>query len=124
LKSARTAGSSSPFTSRHDGDIMDSVEDTYVPKEERYFADMDHERPFDENIVGLTQTDEITGFSGNMRIIKELDYIYLYMDIGDDDFVFSEGIVIKSPYPSKPYKWCCKLLRPIEYVSDYSNRRT
>jgi hypothetical protein len=89
-----------------------------IPKEERYFADMDNERPFDGDIVGLTQTDEVIGFTGKARTIKEGDYIYLYMDAGDD-FVFSEGIVIGNPYPSKPYRWCCKLLQPIKYMSDY-----
>jgi hypothetical protein len=98
---------------------VDYVKNIHIPKEERYFADMDNERPFDEDIVGLAKTDEVLGFTGKIRTIKEWDYIYLYMDIGDDDFVFSEGVVIKNPYPSKQYKWCCKLLRPIEYMSDY-----
>ncbi|MDR1911504.1 MAG: hypothetical protein LBQ52_04050 [Helicobacteraceae bacterium] len=82
---------------------------------------MDNERPFDENIVLLSKTDEIIGFNGQIKKIAEGDYVFLYMDIGEGDYVFSEGIVIKNPYLSDyPIcKWCCKLLYGIEYMSAY-----
>jgi hypothetical protein len=57
------------------------VKNTHVPKEERYFADMDNERPFDEDIVGLSKTDEVIGFSGKVRTIKEGDYIYTWISV-------------------------------------------
>ncbi|MCL2872817.1 MAG: SAM-dependent methyltransferase [Betaproteobacteria bacterium] len=94
----------------------------YQPKQWRIFADTDNERPFDSNIVGLTKNDEVSDFSGRAILIKEGDYLYLYMDCGNGDCIFSEGLVIKNPYPTKPYKWCCKLSGEIEYMSEYEGR--
>jgi hypothetical protein len=37
---------------------VDFIKRVYVPKEERFYADMDNKRPFDKDIVSLTQTDE------------------------------------------------------------------
>ena len=101
---------------------MVSVDRKYKPKELRIFADTDNERPFDENIVGLTKNDEVVDFLGHIVSIKENDYLYMYMDCGDGDYVFTEGVVIKNPYPTKPYKWCCKLLGEIEYMSEYEKK--
>ncbi|WP_096031274.1 hypothetical protein [Caballeronia temeraria] len=98
---------------------MDFAERKYKPKEERVFADIDNERPFDENIVGLTKTDQVIDFYGSHISIAEGDYLYLFMDCGGGDYVFAEGVVIKNPYPMKPYKWCCKLFCDIEYMDKY-----
>jgi hypothetical protein len=94
----------------------------YVSKEFRVFADIDNERPFDEDIVGLTQTDNVTDFFGRTFSIKEGEYLYLYMDYSDGDHVFFEGIVIRNPYPKIPYRWCCKLAGKLECTSEYENR--
>jgi hypothetical protein len=99
---------------------MDSKE--YRPKESRIFADIDNERPFDPDIVGLTKNDEVVDFGGHAVMIKEGDYLYLYMDCEDGDHVFSEGIVIKNPYPTMPYRWCCELSGEIEYMSEYEKK--
>lgn len=98
---------------------MGSADCVYQPKESRISADFDNERPYDEDVVGLTKTDEVSAFGGRKVEIKEGDYIYLYMDVGDGDYVFSEGAVIRNPYSSKPYRWCCQLKRELEYMSEY-----
>lgn len=98
---------------------MGSADCVYKPKEARVFADFDNERPFDEDVVGLTKTDEVSLFGGGKIEIKEGDHVYLYMDVGDGDYVFSEGVVISNPYSSKPYRWCCKLTCELEYMSEY-----
>lgn len=43
------------------------------------------------------------------------DYLHLYMDCGDGEYCVSAGIVIASPFPAQPYKWCCVLDEDIRY---------
>jgi hypothetical protein len=91
----------------------------------RIYADLDNER-VEHDVVGLTQTDFVKRRDGSMVRIAEGMHISLYMDIVDDDggpsYVLSAGDVIKNPYPFKPYKWCCKLTEPIEYIDEYMKR--
>ena len=90
----------------------------------RIFADFDNERVLDLDIVGLTQTDEIKNYMGETIFLKEGDYVYLYMPVDEilPKYIFSEGFVIHNPYEFKPYKWCCKLTRELEYIEDYESR--
>jgi hypothetical protein len=45
------------------------------------------------------------------------------MDCLNGDYLFAEGVVIKNPYSTKPYKWCCKLVNGTEeYMSEYQKR--
>ncbi|WP_235212745.1 hypothetical protein [Burkholderia paludis] len=96
----------------------------YVKINSRIYADFDNERPFDENIVGLSKTDDARDFDGNVVVLREGDYIYLFMPIDEalPEYVFSEGTVIKNPYETKPYKWCCQLRVAVENMDDYGKR--
>lgn len=91
----------------------------------RIFADFDNERGVDSDIVGLAQTDEIKNYMGETIFLKEGDYVYLYLPVDEilPEYVFSEGFVIPNPYEFKPYKWCCKLTRELEYIEDYESSR-
>lgn len=90
----------------------------------RVFADFDNERVYDLDIVGLSKSNEMFDFEGNIVILKENDFIYLFMqiDIENHEYVVAEGYVITNPYPTKPYLWCCKLSSEIEYFGDYQKR--
>ncbi|MDR3212933.1 MAG: hypothetical protein LBT71_03285 [Azoarcus sp.] len=100
-----------------------AFESVYVPKEQRYWVDIGNDRPYDWDIVLLSKTDEVEGFDGKMKTIKEGEYIYLFTDIGDGEFCFVEGIVIKNPYADIPVcKWCCEIVGEIEYDKDYEAR--
>ena len=99
-----------------------SAKEKCIPVEQRIYADIDNERPYDLDIVGLTQNDEVLNYFREVILIQEGDYVYLYMDYADGDHVFCEGIVIKNPYPTMPYKWCCTILGQIEYMSEYNKR--
>ena len=87
----------------------------------RVFADMDNERII-KNIIGLTQDDVVKRFDATEVRVKEGDYIYLYMDTEDGDYCLSEGIVIRNPIKSKPYKFCCVLDDEIIYLSNYMKK--
>ncbi len=94
---------------------------------ERIYADLDNER-VEPDVVGLTQADFVRRFDGAELRLEAGMHVSLYMDIIDDDgeqsYVLSSGDVIANPYPLKPYKWCCKLTAPIEYIDEYLKRRT
>ena len=70
------------------------------------------------HIVGLTQTDTVRRFDGSTQTVGNGDYLYLYMDCGDGEYCISAGIVIASPFPTRPYKWCCVLDEDIRYWQD------
>ena len=76
----------------------------YYGLENRIFADFDNERVQDIDIVGLTQTDHVNTFSGELVCINEGDYIYMFMPIDEvlPEYIFAEGFVIKNPYRFKP----------------------
>jgi hypothetical protein len=97
----------------------------YAPIQHRIYADLDNER-VDSDVVGISKTDFVKKFDGSLIEIKEHDYVYLFMDIIDDDgspsYVFSEGVIICNPYSFKPYKWCCRLISKIEYIEEYMSR--
>ena len=90
----------------------------------RVFADFDNERVYDLDIVGLSKSNEIIDFEENIVILKENEFIYLFMqiDIENHVYVVAEGFVIPNPYAFKPYLWCCKLVSEIEYFEDYNRR--
>ncbi|MBH5329461.1 hypothetical protein H9Q10_07250 [Eikenella sp. S3360] len=88
----------------------------FIPLVERVYADLDNER-LSRHIVGLTQTDSVCCFDGDMRTIKAGDYLYLYMDCGDD-YCVSEGVVIANPYPTA-HRYCCVLDEDILFWQDY-----
>ena len=96
----------------------------YRGLEGRIFADFDNERVFDFNIVGLSQTNEVLNFEGHRVVLKEQDFVYLYMQVDEflAQYVVAEGKVIANPYESKPYRWCCQLTTEIEYFEDYQQR--
>lgn len=85
-----------------------------VPLAARVYADLDNER-LARHIVGLTQTDNVRRFDGSTQTVGNGDYLYLYMDCGDGEYCISAGIVIASPFPTRPYKWCCVLDEDIRY---------
>ena len=88
-----------------------------VPLAARVYADLDNER-LARHIVGLTQTDTVRRFDGSTQTVGNGDYLYLYMDFGDGEYCVSAGIVIASPFPTRPYKWCCVLDEDICYWQD------
>ncbi|CAM7832501.1 TPA: hypothetical protein N8123_004345 [Escherichia coli] len=96
----------------------------YYGLENRIFADFDNERVQDIDIVGLTQTDHVNTFSGELVCINEGDYIYMFMPIDEvlPEYIFAEGFVIKNPYRFKPYKWCCKIIGELEFNKEYGRR--
>jgi len=38
------------------------------------------------------------------------------------EYVFSEGFVIRNPYKTKPYKWCCQMSVSLESMEEYEKR--
>lgn len=102
-----------------------------VKLEERIFADIDNEQiEFNDGCrgVGISKTDCVKNFKGENILLKDNDYIYLYMDIGEDgfgniDYVFAEGHIIMHPdFPHKtPCKWCCKYVGDVLYMDEYQN---
>ena len=97
-----------------------------ITLKERFFADMDNEQiEFDDGHrgVALSKTDYIKNHEGKEHLLKEKDYIYLYMDIGKDasgqtDYVFAEGHIPDYPNTT-PCKWCCKYAGDVLYRDDY-----
>ena len=98
----------------------------FVGLSNRIFADFDNERPYDENIVGISKYDEIKNFSGVLITLRKGDFIYLFMSVSEDpsDYVVSEGFVIENPYEKMPYKWCCRIIGVIQYIEDYKLNNT
>ena len=98
----------------------------YQELNSRILVDIDNERRYDCDIVGLSQTDEATDFNGNTVILKEGNYIHTYTENYEKgeglSFIFAEGYVIQSPYSDLHYKWCCKIQGEIEYSEDYNKR--
>lgn len=102
-----------------------------VKLEARVFADIDNEQmEFEDGRrgVGISKTDCVTNFTGKEVLLKNNDYIYLYMDIGIDEFgnreyVFVEGHIVMHPdFPHKtPCKWCCKYVGDILFMDKYLN---
>lgn len=96
--------------------------DNYRELSSRIYADFDNERPYELNVVGLSQTDYVIDFTGKKIKIYDGDYIYLYMDVDSNEYVVSEGVVFPNPYTDLPYKWCCRLSWEIEYMEQYTTR--
>lgn len=91
----------------------------------RILVDIDNERPYDCDIVGLSKTDEAINFNGETVTLKEGTYIYIYtesVEKGVTSYILAEGYVIRSPYKDLPYKWCCQIQGKIEYIEDYNDR--
>lgn len=90
----------------------------------RIFADFDNEIVQDPDIVGLTQTDSVTTFSGGTALLKEGDYVYMFMSADErlPEYLVAEGVVIPNPYDFKPYKWCARIVGEIEYFDEYEQR--
>ena len=91
----------------------------------RILVDIDNERPYDRNILGLSKSDEVIDFNGNKVVLENGNYIYAYtesLEGSDTSYILSEGRVIKNPYEDLPYKWCCVLQGEIEYIEDYKSR--
>ncbi|WP_038354619.1 hypothetical protein [Escherichia marmotae] len=100
----------------------------------RVYADMDNEHiEFDlissficGSGVGLSKSDAINDFSGEKIVLREGDYIYLYMEVGVGEsgameYVFAEGYILPHPNydATTPCKWCCKYVGDVEYMEDY-----
>lgn len=97
----------------------------YTGLTNRVLVDIDNERRYDRDILGLSQTDDIIDFQGNIVKLIEGSYIYTFTENFDGDipgYILAEGFVIPSPYKDLPYKWCCKLEGEIEYSEDYNKR--
>ena len=91
------------------------------PIDIRIKVDIDNDRIVDDDIVKLSKGDIVIDYLGNEITLKEGMYVYLYTDDtdsrGESSFIFSEGIVIKSPYGALTlFKWFCKLKGEIVYV--------
>ena len=97
----------------------------YKGLKNRILIDIDNERPYDYNIVGLSQSDEVRDFNGDIIILEEGRYIYTFTESiegGVVSYIFAEGYVISSPYKDLSYKWCCQIEGEIEFIEDYNNR--
>jgi len=96
----------------------------YMKIHNRIYVDFDNERPFDEEVVGISKTDVAKTFDGESVILHEGDYVYLFMPIDEilPEYVFSEGFVIRNPYKTKPYKWCCQMSVSLESMEEYEKR--
>lgn len=97
----------------------------YKAVTQRVLVDIDNDRSYDCDIVGLSKTDEITDFEGNTIRLKEGIYIYTYTDNienGVPSYIFAEGYVIRSPYKDVACRWWCKIQGEIEYSEDYNLR--
>ncbi|HEX8576858.1 MAG TPA: hypothetical protein VF677_11245 [Flavobacterium sp.] len=68
---------------------------------DRILVDIDNERPYGRDIVGLSKTDEVINFNGDTVTLEEGKYIYTYtesIEKGVLSYIFAEGYVIRSPY--------------------------
>lgn len=91
----------------------------------RILVDIDNQRRYDCDILGLGRTNEMIDFSGNVVLLEVGDYIYTYtvsIEVGVLSYIFAEGFVIMGDYEHQAYKWCCKLCGEIEYSEDYNKR--
>jgi hypothetical protein len=100
--------------------ILEKIE-KYKGVKERILVDLDNERPYHSDIVGLARNNEVTDFQGNSIILQGGEYVYLYTE-SPPDYIFAEGVVIPNPYEDLSYKWCCSLVGEIEYFEDYNKR--
>ena len=96
----------------------------YKSIDERIYCDYSNDR-LDRDIVMVSKTDEVKNLRGDKFVLKEGDYVYLYEDIGEGDYIVFEGYIIPNTFNSGPCKWFCKLVgehRHIEYWDEYNKR--
>lgn len=97
----------------------------YTELKNRIWVDIDNERPYNCDIVGLSKTDEAITYNGVKQPLHEGQYIYMYTESIEKEgktYIFSEGYVIANPYNNLMYKWCCKIIGEIEFMEDYNKR--
>jgi hypothetical protein len=97
----------------------------YKDVTDRIRVDIDNERPYDFDIVGVTRKDTVTDFNGDKITLQAGDYVYMYtesIEKGEISYIFSEGYIIPNPYEDMKYKWCCKIIGDIEDIEDYNKR--
>ncbi len=97
----------------------------YTELKNRIQVDIDNERRYDCDIVGLSKTDEAITYNGEKQSLQEGQYIYMYtenIEKEGENHIFSEGYIIANPYNDLPYKWCCKIKGEIEFMEDYNKR--
>lgn len=97
----------------------------YKDISKRIWVDIDNERPYDSDIVGVTRQEFAIDFNNNHIPLNEGDYIYMYtesIENGILSYIVCEGYVISNPYKDMPYSWCCKIVGDIEYIEDYNQK--
>lgn len=96
----------------------------YKSINERIYCDYSNDCLY-RGIVMVSKTDEVKNLRGDKFVLKEGDYVYLYEDIGEGDYIVFEGYIIPNTFNSGPCKWFCKLVgehRYIEYWDEYNKR--
>ncbi len=97
----------------------------YKDLEDRIWVDIDNERPYESDVVGLSKSNEATYFGGSTLILKEGQYIYMYtlsLEANKMSYIFSEWYVIANPYKDLNYRWCCRIAGEIEFIEEYRKR--
>ncbi len=106
---------------------MKKFAEKIIELKNRIVVDIDNERQYDTEILGLSQSNNVLNFKGDKITLKEGDYIYLLTENyenGEPDHILAEGYVIKNPYQDLPYRFCCHLQGEIQYLTDLQNATT